>query len=145
LAFMYYSNEQESKAISKLILPKDHWQMAIELGLQPLGGAIIAFILWPFRETIFANRGWIKLAFLILVLSYLSTPGPGIASFDAYIFTNASLKYHLLGIPEALIYVFTFTYLISFWYKYPWRGVSFMFAILVGFILLISLLGFFDS
>lgn len=144
LTFMNYSEEFGSETMSNLMLPVDHWQVAIGLGLQPIRGVIIALVLWPFRETIFSNKGWIKLAFLVLGLSYLSTIGPAIGSFDGYIFTNVSLKYHLLGIPETLIYIFLFTSLISFWYKYPWRGVNFMFAIFVGFILLMSLLGFFD-
>ena len=143
--FMNYSEEFGSDTMANIMLPVDHWQVAIGLGLQPIRGAIIALVLLPFKNIILADKGWIKLAVLILGLSYLSTIGPTIGSFDGYIFTKVELKYHLLGIPETLIYIFLFTYLISFWYKYPWRGVNFMFSIFVGFILLMSILGVFDS
>ena len=145
LRFMNYSEEFGSDTMVNLMLPVDHWQVAIGLGLQPIRGIIIGLVLLSFKNIILADKGWIKLAFLILGLSYLSTIGPTIGSFDGYIFTKVPLKYHLLGIPETLIYIFIFTYLLSFWYKYPWRGINFMFSIFVGFIILMSLLGFFDS
>ena len=143
--FMSYSAEFGSDTMANILLPVDHWQVAIGLGLQPFRGIIIGLVLLPFKNIILADKGWIKLAILVLGLSYLSTIGPAIGSFDGYIFTKVPLKYHLLGIPETLIYIFLFTSLISFWYKYPWRGVNFMFSIFVGFIILMSLLGFFDS
>ena len=145
IRFMNYSEEFGSETMKNMMLPVDHWQVAIGLGLQPIRGVIIGLVLLPFKNIILADKGWIKLAFLILGLSYLSTMGPAIGSFDGYIFTNLSLKYHLLSIPETLIYIFIFTSLISFWYKYPWRGINFMFSIFLGFILLMSLFGFFDS
>lgn len=145
LTFMDYSQEFGTETMSNLMLPVDHWQVAIGLGLQPIRGVIIALVLWPFRETIMARKGWVKLAFLVLGLSYLSTIGPAIGSFDGYIFTDVALKYHLLGIPETLIYIFLFASLLPFWYKHSSRGMNFVVAIFVGFILLMSLLGFFDS
>ena len=141
---MNYSEEFGSETMANIMLPVDHWQVAIGLGVQPIRGMIIGLVLLPFRSIILADKGWIKLAVLILGLSYLSTIGPTVGSFDGYIFTKVELKYHLLGIPETLIYILLFTSLISFWYKYPWRGVNFMFSIFVGFIILMSLLGFFD-
>lgn len=145
ITFMDYSAEFGSETMSKLMLPVDHWQVAIGLGLQPIRGIIIALVLWPFRETFLADKGWIKLAFLILGLSYLSTIGPTIGSFDGYIFTSVPLKYHLLGIPETLIYIFLFTSILPVWYKYSSRGFNFAVSIFVGFILLMSLFGVLDS
>lgn len=143
--FMNYSVEFGSDIMANIMLPVDHWQVAIGLGLQPVRGVIIALVLLPFRSIILADKGWIKLAFLILGLSYLSTIGPAIGSFDGYIFTKIPLRYHLLGIPETLIYIFIFTCFISVWYKNPSRGANFMVAIFIGFILLMSLFGVADS
>ena len=142
--FMSNSEEFGSETMANILLPVDHWQVAIGLGLQPIRGIIIGLVLLPFRSIILADKGWIKLAVLILGLSYVSTIAPTVGSFDGYILTKIPLKDHLSGIPETLIYILLFTSLISFWYKYPWRGVNFMFSIFVGFIILISLLGFFD-
>lgn len=67
-------------------------------------------------------------------------------SFDGYIFTSVPLKYHLLGIPETLIYIFLFTSMLLVWYKYSsFRGMNFTIAIFVAFILLMSLFGVLDE
>ena len=145
LTFMGYSEEFGIENISKFMLPVDHWQVAIGLGLQIIRGVVIALVLWPFKETILSNKGWIKLAFLVLGLSYFSTIGPGIGSFDGYILTSIPLKVHLSGIPETLIYVFLFASLLDVWYKHASRGMNFTVAIFVGFILLMSLFGILDS
>ena len=143
--FLNYSGEFGFDIMANMMLPVDHWKVAIGLGLQPIRGIIIALVLVPFKMIILADKGWIKLACLIFGLSYLSTFGPAIGSFDGYIFTEVPLKVHLLGIPEMVIYIFLFTSLLSAWYKNPYRGVNFMVAICVGFILLMSLFGFLDS
>ena len=145
LTFLNYSKEFGSETMSNLMLPVDHWKVAIGLGLQPLRGIIIALVLWPFREVIFSNKGWMKLGFLILGLSYFSTIGPTIGSFDGYIFTKVPLYYHLLSLPETLLYILLFTSMLSAWYKHPSRGFNFMIAIFVGFIILMSLFGYLDS
>lgn len=144
LSFMNYSQEFGLEASSNLMLPVDHWLVAISLGLQPFRGIIIALVLWPFRETILKKQGWIKLAFLLLGLSYFSTITPAIGSFDGYILTSVSLKYHLSGIPETLIYIFIFTSLLNVWFQNASRGMNFTIAIFFGFILLMSLFGVLD-
>lgn len=143
--FMNYSAEFGSETMANIMLPVDHWQVAVGLGLQPIRGVIIALVLLPIKKIIIADKGWIKLAFLILGLSFLSTIWPAIGSFDGYIFTKVPLKYHLLAIPETVIYIFLFTSFLSGWYKNPVRGVNFMVAIFIGFILLMSLFGLLDS
>jgi hypothetical protein len=144
LSFMNFSQDFGVKTRSNLMLPIDHWQLAISLGLQPFRGIIIALVLWPFRETILKKQGWIKLAFLILGLSYFVTIAPAIGSFEGYIFTSVSIKYHLSGIPETGIYIFIFTSLLNIWYQNASRGMNFTMGIFVGFILLMSLFGVMD-
>lgn len=145
IAFMEYKQEFGAEVMKELLLPVDHWQVAIGMGLQPIRGIIIGLVLIPFREIILAPGGWIKLGFLILGLSYFSTIGPAVGSFDGYVFTHIPLRYHLGGIPETLLYTFLFTSLLPVWYKFPTRGVRFAIILFIGFILLMSLFGLLEG
>ncbi len=132
--------------MSVIMRPIESPWVAAGAGLQIFRGLIVALVLFPFRDVFLSSKkGWIKLWALILGLSYISTIGPTFGSFEGYIYTNVPLQYHLLGIPETLIYTFLFTILISLWYKKPskvWNVVS---IILVSLIILMSTLGLLSS
>jgi hypothetical protein len=116
---MHYKEQFAADIMSTIMRPFDSPLVALGAGLQIFRGVIIALVLLPFKEILISRSGWIKLAGLILGLSYISTIGPTFGSFEGYIFTKIPLQYHLLGIPEALIYVFLFTISFYLWYKKP--------------------------
>lgn len=146
LMFMNYKEQFGVEIMSVIMRPIESPWVAAGAGLQIFRGLIVALVLFPFRDVFLSSKkGWIKLWALILGLSYISTIGPTFGSFEGYIYTNVPLQYHLLGIPETLIYTFLFTILISLWYKKPskvWNVVS---IILVSLIILMSTLGLLSS
>lgn len=110
--------------------------------LQLFRGAILAFVLWYFRRTLLAEKyGHFKIALLILGLSYISTVGPVLGSFDGYVFTTFPIRYHLLGLPETLIYVFVFSSGLWLWYQKEPRWFNTIAIIWIALMSLFGILG----
>jgi len=145
LIVMNYREQFASEIMSVIMRPVDSPYVALGPGLQLIRGLIIALVLLPFREIITSKKGWIKLSGLVLGLSYISTIGPTFGSFDGYIFTKVPLQYHLLGIPETLLYTSLFSVLLYLWYKKPIKAWNIISAILVILITGISILGYLTS
>ena len=141
LVFMNYKDVFAAETISAIMRPVESPWVVLGAGLQIFRGIIIALVLLPFKETFISKNGWIKFAVLILGLSYVSTIGPTFGSFEGYIYTKMPLQYHLLGIPEALIYTFLLTFIISIWYRKQSKALNIISIVLVALIILMSLLG----
>jgi len=145
LFFMNYEERFASEFLSIIMRPVDSPWVAVGPSLQIIRGIIIALILLPFKEIIISRNGWIKLAGLILGLSYISTIAPTFGSFDGYIFTKIPLQYHLLGIPETLLYVFLFSISLFLWYKKPKKAWNIISTIMIILIVIMSFLGYLSS
>lgn len=143
--FMEYKNHFGADIMSSIMRPFDSSWVALGAALQIFRGIIIALVLLPFKKALISKNGWIKLIGLILGLSYLSTLGPTFGSFEGYIFTKIPLQYHLLGIPEALIYIILFSLSFYLWYKKPIKAWNIISIILVILIVLMSFLGYLSS
>ena len=94
--------------------PTDSPWVAAGPGLQVIRGLLLSLFLFPFRSVFFESKnGWIKFWLLSFGLSYLLTISAATGSFEGVIYTNTPIKYHLIGIPEILIYMTLFT--VSMW------------------------------
>ncbi len=91
--------------------------VALGPGLQIFRGVLIALALLPVRGFLYGKNGFLKLAWLVLGLSFISTIGPTPGSFDGYIYTILPVQYHLGGIPEAVLYTALFAGILAFWHK----------------------------
>jgi hypothetical protein len=86
--------------------------------------------------------GILKLAWLILGLSFISTIGPTPGSFEGYIYTILPIQYHLLGIPETIIYISLFSFFVGIWYKHNKSIYTVLSIVFVLLIMLMSTMGF---
>jgi hypothetical protein len=145
LIFMNYKQQFGGEIISEIMRPFDSPWVALGSGLQIIRGLILSLILLPFREILISRKGWVKLSGLLLGLSYFLTIGPTFGSFEGYIYTKISLQYHLLGIPETLIYIYLFTLSLSLWYRKEKKVFNRISIIIVILIILMSLLGLLSS
>lgn len=141
LVFMDYKEQFGSNFMSVIMRPIESPWVALGPGLQVIRGIIIAFVLLPFKDILIKNKGWLKLSALILGLSYFSTIGPTFGSFDGYLYTKIPLQYHLLGLPETLLYTFLFSFMIFAWYKMSGKVWNIISIALVILIILMSFLG----
>lgn len=146
LSVLDYREQFASGWLSTLMRPVDSPWTAAGAGLQLLRGLIIAAVLFPFRQVVLETvRGWLKLLGLVLGLSYLSTIGPTFGSFEGYVFTKVPVAYHLLGVPEALLYAVLFVFFLAGWYAKPRKLWQILSIVLVSLVLLSSLLGVLSS
>lgn len=143
--FMNYREQFASETMATIMRPVDSPWVSLGPGLQLFRGIIIALVLLPFKGIITSKNGWIKLLFLILGLSYISTIGPTFGSFDGYIYTKVPYRYHLLGIPETLLYVFLFSFFLFLWHRRPSKIWNIITGILVVLIIVMSLLGYLST
>ena len=111
-------------------------------GLQVIRGILLSFFLFPFRTIFFETKnGWIKFWLLSFGLSYLLTISAATGSFEGLIYTTIPIKYHLIGIPEILLYMTLFTVFMWGWYKTPKKIFNILSIILVSLIVLMSVMG----
>ena len=141
-----YEKELTTGILSTFMRPMSSPWMAIGPALEIFRGFIIAFVLYPFKDIFLTSKnGWIKLWLLIIGLSYLSTIGPAFGSFDGYLYTTVDLKYHLMGIPEMLLYTFLFSFFVCFWYKKPRKAWTIISIVAVVLIMIMGVLGVLSS
>lgn len=139
--FMKYKEHFASEVLSVFMRPIDSLLVALGPGLQIFRGIILGFVLLPIMNILIVDKGWIKLFVLTLGLSYFLTIGPVFGSFEGYVYTTLPIQYHLLGLPEALIYTFLLSYLLGLWYKKPAKIWNTLTSICLVLILLMSMMG----
>lgn len=137
-----YKTHYASDTLSLLMLPVNSPIVALGPALQPLRGLLMAFVLWPFRSIIFDKGGWWKLALLVFGLSQICTIGPTPGSFDGIIYTVLPLMYHLLGLPEAILYILLFTGIMYCSYVFERRWISIIAAVMMCLILFMGICGY---
>jgi hypothetical protein len=141
--FMNYKEYYSSQSLSLLMRPTDSPWVAIGSGLQLFRGAIIAVVLYPFKKVFLEEKyGAAKLSLLISGLSFLSTIGPAPGSFEGYLYTILPVQYHLLGIPETIIYVGLFSIMVVWRYKNQKKVYTVLSIIFILLIILMSTMGF---
>lgn len=145
LFFLDYKTHFSSESLSLLMRPVTSPWVALGPGLQIFRGLIIALALLPVRKFIFKKNGFLKLAWLTLGLSFLSTIGPTPGSFDGYIYTILPIRYHLGSIPEAILYTLLFSGIVAVGYKSKKKHITTLTIVLVAIVLLFSIMGFMST
>ena len=119
MTFMNYGEHYINEPLSLFMKPTTHPIVSLGMILQVIRGIIVALVIYPLHKAFFEeDYGFIKLGLIILGLSVLSTFGSGIGSVDGYIFTTLPLATHMLGYPEAIIWILSFIGILYLSYKY---------------------------
>jgi hypothetical protein len=145
VVFMNYKEHFASDSLGLLMLPVDSPMVALGPSLNVLRGIILGFILLSVHSMILGDKGFLKLAILTLGMSFISTIGPTPGSFEGYIYTKLPVQYHLLGIPETLLYVAMFAGIPYLWYKTEKKYYNVIAIVLVVLILLMSFAGYMQA
>ncbi|GAB2768361.1 hypothetical protein GCM10027275_08670 [Rhabdobacter roseus] len=146
VTFLNYKEHYASEFLSGFMRQVDDPLVALGPALQVIRGIIIALVLLPFRHVFLSERhGMLKLAWLLLGLSYISTIGPSPGSFEGYIYTILPVQYHLLGIPETLLYIALLVFILQLWYAFDKRWFLPASIFLVVLIMLMSTMGYLQA
>lgn len=142
LHFLNYKEFYATDTMSLLMLPVDTPIVILGPALQVIRGFILALVLYPFRSVIFNKNGFLKLSLVVFGLSLISTIGPTPSSFDGVIYTVLPFKYHLLGLPEAIIYIALFVGILALCYKVNKRYLDIIFTVLTLLIVIMMIVGY---
>lgn len=129
--------------LNSFMKPIDSAWVVLGPGLQLFRGLIFGLVLWPFRSIfLLKEQGWLKLWFLFIGLSILSTFGPAIGSIDGMIYTTIPIWQQLVFLPELIIQSFLLSYLLHYWYQKPKKAIHVASVLLVALVVLTSIAGF---
>lgn len=116
--------------------------IALGPSLQVVRGALIAAVLWPFRETILeAPRGALRLWALLVGIGILSTYAAATGSIEGLLYTRTPLLTHLRGLPEVVAQSGAFAAALVAWHQHPHRAWGIAFGIAFVLVLAVSVLG----
>ena len=142
---MNYRGLFATDIISSFMHPIDSPNVALGPSLQIFRGILLALILLPLRKTFFEEKnGLKKLGIMIIGLSFLSTIGPGIGSFEGFVYTKIPASYQIWGYPEAIIYVLLFIGILGISKRYAHKNIITILSIFfVALICFMTLMGYY--
>jgi hypothetical protein len=142
LAVLRYGDIFGSDSPLAFMRATDSPWVAAGAGLQVVRGLLLALVLCPFRSILFETpHGWVKFWTLSFGLSYLLTISAAPGSFEGYIYTDLPLRYHLIGVPEVVLYLTIFTALVYGWRGRLARTINVVSMVAVPLIILLSFMG----
>jgi len=117
--------------------------VALGVCLQIIRGIVMALVLLPIQRVFTEGKyGFLKLGLLILGLSVLSTFSAAFGSIDGFIYTKLSFIEHIVGYPEAFLWIFLFIGILWIFYKFEKKAISIIAIILFILIVLMSIFGY---
>jgi len=143
MAFMNYEELFLTEALA-FMRPTTDPIVALSMALQLFRGIIYGLVLYPLRKAFFEeDKGYLKLGLIFLGLTVLATFGPQLGSFDGFVFTTYPLFYHLLGYPEALIWIISFVGILKLSNKYEHKRIARILPyVAVGLMVFMSIAGY---
>lgn len=106
----------EADPLLKLVMkPSDDPLVQSSVFFQLGRGALLALAIFPFREILLERRfGWLKLFFLMFVLTSIGAVITGPGSIEGFIYTKFSFN-PLIGYPEVSLQMLAFSWLFCRW------------------------------
>ena len=94
--------------------PVDSSSSLIGPAFQIVRGILFGLICLLFRPYIKEDKlGYLKLFLILLVIGIINTPGPAPGSIEGWIYTQLPWQIHVFGLPEVVVQVFVFSYLVA--------------------------------
>lgn len=110
--FEYFAAEE---VLSQVMKPSDALSVRLAVPVQVLRGALLALAIYPFRDAIIGQRhGWLKLFFLLFVLTGVGAVITGPGSIEGFLYTRFPFN-PLIGYPEIGLQMLAFSWLFCHW------------------------------
>jgi hypothetical protein len=111
----YFDYFAADELYSQVMKPSDALSVRLAVPVQILRGALLALAIYPFREVIIGRKnGWLKLFFLIFVLTSVGAVITGPGSIEGFLYTRFSFN-PLIGYPEIGLQMLAFSWLFCCW------------------------------
>jgi phosphoglycerol transferase MdoB-like AlkP superfamily enzyme len=112
--FDYFLNDP---LLNQVMKSSDSLTVRLAIPVQILRGALLSLAIYPFREVVVGGRfGWLKLFFLLFVLTSIGSVITGPGSIEGFLYTKFSFD-PLVGYPEIGIQMFAFSWLFCHWQR----------------------------
>lgn len=96
---------------SAVMKPADALSVRLAPLVQLLRGALLALAIYPFKSVIFGSKyGWLKLFWLLYVLTSLGAVITGPGSIEGFLYTKFNYN-PLIGVPEITLQMLVFSWL----------------------------------
>lgn len=110
--FDYFSSEP---TFSQVMKSSDALSVRLAVPVQFLRGTLLALAVFPFRDIILRKPdGWIKLFWLLFILTSIGAVITGPGSIEGFLYTNFEFN-PLIGYPEISLQMLVFSWLFSRW------------------------------
>lgn len=137
-AFMWFfldvENNIDNYVMAKVQKPIDSPWIASATFFQIFTGFVWAIALWPFREIILEEKGWLKLWVLLIGLAIIGTEPPAVGAIEGFIYLDIPIQEHIRHMPEHFLQTLMCSFLFYMWYKKPkklWNIIAIVFLVLV--------------
>ncbi|MGC4118835.1 MAG: hypothetical protein QM765_30585 [Myxococcales bacterium] len=119
LTFMFLAKYREhwgSDEMRGLMRPLDSPIVQAAVLFQFGRGAFLGLVIYPCHDVVVRSpRGWLKLWALLWGLTLIGSVTTAGGSIEGLIYTQLSLKSHLIGIPEVTLQMLGFSWLFVAW------------------------------
>jgi hypothetical protein len=117
LVSRYFEHFKHDPVLNLVMKPSDALSVRLAPVTQILRGALLALVIYPFREVIIRRKsGWLKLSALLFVLTGIGAVITGPGSIEGFLYTRFSFN-PFIGYPEIGLQVLAFSWLFCQWLK----------------------------
>lgn len=111
----YFDVFMQDPILSVVMKPADALSVRLAAPAQIIRGALLALAVYPFRAVILGGKyGWLKLFWLMYVLTSIGAVITGPGSIEGFLYTN--FKYNpLIGVPEITLQMLAFSWIFCKW------------------------------
>ena len=115
LVSRYFEHFKHDPIFNLVMKPSDALSVRFAPVIQILRGALLALVIYPFREVIIRRKlGWLKLSALLFVLTSIGAVITGPGSIEGFLYTRFSFN-PFIGYPEIALQILAFSWLFCQW------------------------------
>lgn len=113
----YFDFFAKDPIMSIVMKSSDALSVRLAAPAQLIRGSLIGLVIFPFRSIILDSKnGWLKLFWLLYILTSLGAVITGPGSIEGFLYTNFSYN-PLIGVPEITIQMLVFSWFFCKWMK----------------------------
>lgn len=113
----YFAFFHQHDLLKDIMLPPTALKVRLAPLVQIVRGLLLALAFYPFRSILRTRLGWLKLFFLLFVFSGIGAVITGPGSIEGWLYTRIGFINPLIGLPEIILQMLTFSYFLYRWEK----------------------------
>ncbi|MHB1155095.1 MAG: hypothetical protein ACYCWE_20015 [Eubacteriales bacterium] len=111
----YFEYFESDPIFDMVMKPQDALSVRLAIPVQFLRGPLLALAIYPFKDVIIGKRfGWLKLFWLIFILTSIGAVITGPGSIEGFLYTKFTFN-TLIGYPEISLQMLAFSWLFCKW------------------------------